>query len=302
MVQVLVGNGNIILGNAFHGGNSKDRFDHATYFSGCAPDVGNHLGWNYVYDNDFGRGPELSVNHQQNRCAPNTEILKAHFIFNNIVDCGPQRAIAINIYDLSYDTGEPEPEPTYFYNNIILNCGTLDLSDTNNIGWVPTLIANSGHARFYNNVLYNSEYMGFQNSAATLSTEFKNNIIVMNSTSPLADDRDHLYINDDNPSNSNISNNLFYDIGNSVTSIDDIDTNTNIINQDPQFANPAAIDFALNPTSPAINAGTNDLLFEVPAPSYAPINRDIKFILRSGQFDIGAYESIVDLIYENDFE
>ncbi len=283
------GSGNKILGNAIHGGRSKDRFDHATYFSGCADVVGNHLGWNYVYDNDFGRGPELSINHQEDRCAPDTQILKAHFIFNNIVDCSPQRAVAINVYDLSYDAGEPEPEPTFVYNNLFMNCGTLDKSNTDNIGWAPTIIANTGHTRFYNNVLYNSEYMGFQTSSNILSTEFRNNIVVMNSSSPL-DGRDDLFVNDNSPDKSNISNNLFFDKGNSVTKATDIDTNLNMVGLDPLFENPTLLDFRLQAGSPAIDSGASDLLFDVAPPDYAPVNRDIIYSIREGAYDMGIYE------------
>lgn len=283
------GSGNKILGNAIHGGRSRDRFDHATYFSGCAHEEGNHLGWNYVYDNDFGRGPELSINHQQNRCEPGTEILKAHFVFNNIVDCSPQRAVAINVYDLSYDAGEPEPEPTYVYNNLFLNCGTLDKSNTNHIGWAPAIIANTAHTRFYNNVLYNTEYLGFQVSGNILSTEFRNNIVVMNSSSPL-DGRDDLYLNIDSPAHSHISNNLFFDMGDSVTDSTDIDALVNLLGEDPLFVNPAGLDFRLRVDSPAIDAGASDLLFEVPAPAYAPITRDIIFAPRQGAYDLGSYE------------
>ncbi len=283
------GSGNKILGNAIHGGRSKDRFDHATYFSGCADIVGSHLGWNYVYDNDFGRGPELSINHQENRCAPDTQILKAHFVFNNIVDCSPQRAVAINVYDLSYDTGEAEPEPTFVYNNLFMNCGTLDKSNTEHIGWAPTIIANTAHTRFYNNVLYNSEYLGFQTSSNILSTEFRNNIVVMNSSSPL-DGRDDLFVNDSSAGRANISDNLFFDMGDSVTKATGIDESLNIVGLDPLFENPDILDFRLQSGSPAINSGANDLLFDVPAPDYAPINRDIIYAVREGAYDLGIYE------------
>ncbi|MGV6853212.1 MAG: hypothetical protein ACWA5R_13695 [bacterium] len=297
------GSGSKLLGNAIHGGNSKDRFDHGSYFSGCAPIEGNHLGWNYYYDNDFGRGPLMAINHQENRCIPDVEILKAHFVFNNIADCSSQRATAINVYDLSYDIGEPEPEPTYVYNNLFLNCGTLDLSNQLNIGFAPAVIANSAHSRFYNNVIYNSEYVGFAITSNILSVRFQNNIIVMDSSSPL-DGRDDKYIQDQSNGLSTISNNLLFDKGNSTTDISDIDTVANIVGQNPLFNNPASGDFTLSSNSPAIDAGTNNLLFEVSPPNYAPINRDIEYILRSSNYDIGAHEYRVDpgLVFQNSFE
>lgn len=294
------GGGSRILGNAIHGGRSGSRFDHATYFSGCADEVGNHLGWNYVHDNDFGRGPELSINHQGDRCEPGTEILKAHFVFNNIVDCSPQRAVAINVYDLSFDEGETPPEPTYVYNNVFANCGTLDLEDTDNVGWAATVIANTADTRFYNNVLYNSEYLGFRASGGIISSHFRNNIVVMDSSS-LLDGRDDLYVDLEEPADVTLTDNLFHDKGTGTTSDAGIDAGANIVGPDPEFLNPAAFDFSIRTTSPAFNSGASDLLFEVPAPDYAPINRDIRFVLRNGPFDMGAFEQQM-LIFVDRFQ
>ncbi len=289
------GNGNKIFGNAIHGGRSGWRLDHGTYFSGCADIEGNYLGWNYVYDNDFGRGPELSVNHQEDRCAPNTQILKSHFIFSNIVDCMPQRATVINVYDLSYDPGEEEPEPIFIYNNIFANCGTLDFNDTDNVGWAPASITqpSRGHSRFYNNTFYNMHYVGFQVGSGELSSYFRNNIMVMNSSGVLADSRAHQYVINGNRGKSNtvISDNLFYDIGANTMNLADLDTATNVEGQNPLFVNPSDFDFNLKKESPAINAGVNDLIFEVQAPAFAPVSKDIFGRERSGKYDLGAVES-----------
>ena len=297
------GNGEVILGNSIHSGNSKDRFDHGSYFSGCSPVEGNRLGWNYYYNLDFGRGPLISINHQQDRCIPGVEIIKSHFIFGNIVDCSAQRATALNVYDLSYDLGEPEPEPTYVYNNLFVNCGTLDLSNQSNVGYAPALKANSGHARFYNNVIYNSEYIGFKVSNKVLSTYFQNNIIVMNSSSPL-DGRDDKYVDDQSPASSVIRDNLFYDKGNSTTDASGIDAVLNIIGEDPKFNDPVNGNFTLSSSSPAINLGSNNLIFEVSPPAYAPIDRDITFMPRIGLIDLGAYEYSIDydVLFDNNFE
>jgi len=282
------GNGNRILGNAIHGGNSKNRFDHATYFSGCAPVKGNHLGWNYVYDNDFGRGPELSINHQQNRCEPDVEILKSHYVFNNIVDCSPQRAVALNVYDLSYDSGEEPPEPTYVYNNLILNCGTLDTENTQHIGWAPALLGRT-YVHIFNNVIYNAQYTGYQ-SGEVIESSFKNNIIVMDSSDPL-DGRDHRYIRDNSDGVAQIENNLFFDKGNGKISALQIDESKNLVGADPLFSNPEGGDFTLQQESPAIDSGANDVDLAAMhnPPQYAPLNRDMKLVLRYN-FDIGAFE------------
>lgn len=290
------GDANKIFGNAIHGGRSGWRLDHATYFSGCSPIEGNYLGWNYIYDNDFGRGPIISINHQQDRCAPDTEILKSHFIFNNIVKCDLQRAKAVGVYDLSYDEGEPEPEPIFIYNNIFSNCGTLDLVDKSNVGWSPSFGTSSsrGHSRFYHNILYNGNYVGFQIGVGELSTYFKNNIIVMNSSGILGDTRPHQYIINDNfgKINTDVSNNLFYDIGEKTMNLNDLDLGINWEGLDPLFVDPNNLDFSLNELSPVIDKGSNDLIFDVPLPSFAPISKDMFGNNRVGNYDLGAIEGV----------
>lgn len=297
------GDGNVILGNAIHGGRSGWRLDHATYFSGCATVEGSQLGWNYVYDNDFGRGPELSVNHQQERCETGVQVLKSHFIFNNIVDCLPQRAVATNIYDLSYNDGEEEPGPIFIYNNVFTNCGTLDLEDTMNVGWAPVVTINTerGHSRFYHNVFYNGNYVGLNISyndqvnpnSNALSTYFRNNIVVMNSSGILGDSRAHQYvINNGDPTVTSISDNLFYDMGANEMNLNDLDLATNTEGLNPLFTDAENLDFSLQADSTAINAGATDLVLDAdPAfPSYAPISRDMFGNLRDGQPDLGALE------------
>ena len=279
------GNGNTVLGNAAHGGRSGNRLDHAIYLNGCAPDEGNYVGWNYLYDNDFGRGPILVVNHQENRC-DSSEILKSHFIFNNIIDCNPQRSRAIGIYDLSYDSGEPEPDPTYVYNNIVMNCGTYDPSDSE-VGHAPAMYHNNGHARFYNNIFHNSGYVGFSagGSSLKLSTHFRNNIVTMTQDFP-GNGGTTEYVEVDE--NTYLSNNLYYGNGDYPSCAGCPEDMENVNNEDPLFVNPVAVNFQLQEFSPAIDAGTADLLFEFLPPYYAPITRDIHLILRESPYDLGA--------------
>ncbi|CAM2063718.1 Disaggr-assoc domain-containing protein [Sulfidibacter corallicola] len=281
------GNGNTVLGNAAHGGRSGNRLDHAIYLNGCAPDEGNYVGWNYLYDNDFGRGPILVVNHQENRC-DSSEILKSHFIFNNIIDCNPQRSRAIGIYDLSYDSGEPEPDPTYVYNNIVMNCGTYDPNDSE-VGSAPAMYHNNGHARFYNNIFHNSGYVGFSagGSSLKLTTHFRNNIVTMTQDFPgNGGTTDYVEVDE----NTHLSNNLYFGNGDYPTCGGCAEDAENVNNEDPLFVNPAATNFQLQELSPAIDAGTADLLFEFLPPHYAPITRDIHLILREGRYDLGATE------------
>ncbi len=280
------------LGNNLHGMRSGNRFDHGVYFSGCSPNEGIKFGWNYLHDNDFGRGPVISVNHQEDRC-PAGIPLKAHFIFNNIVDCSLQRSTGVGIYDLSYDAGESEPEPTYVYNNLMLGCGTYDPTDSH-VQWTPTMYHSNGHARFYNNTLYDSGYLGFStgDSPFALSTHFKNNIVHMNPNFP--SDMGNFYIHtglyDSHPNKNYFSYNLYFGLEEYAPCGDCVEESNNIIGQDPLFINPANFNFELQEGSPAIDMATNDLVFEVAPPAYASINRDLSHVFRVGQFDIGALE------------
>jgi len=297
------GDGNKFIGNAVHGGNSQSRYDHGIYLSGCADNSGAEVGWNHFYDNDFGRGPIIVVNHQDDRCAEG-QVLDAHFIFNNIVDCSVQRSRAIGISDLSYDDGEEEPEPTYVYNNVSIGCGTYDGTDLANIGWAHAMYHSArGSAHFYNNTLYNSGYIGIKIGENTISSSVKNNIIHM--TSDIPGPTGNHYIQLDEESEVSLSNNLFYGLGDYSPCLNCVTDLDNINNLDPMFVDVANNNFNLHDASPAIDMGTSDLPFEIDPPSYAPINRDINYVLRSSTPSIGAYEymtTILEVEHINDLK
>ena len=102
----------------------------------------------------------------------------------------------------------------------------------------------------------------------------------------------------DNEPVVSLSNNLYYGIGNySPCANCPVDQN-NLNNQDPLFVDPANLDLELQTNSPAIGAGTANLVFEVAPPSYAPIDRDMKFLLRNAIPSLGAYESTTTVSLE----
>ncbi len=296
-----------ILGNAIHGGRSKNRLDHAIYISGAPVEEGTHVGWNYIYDNNFLRGPEISINHQEDRVPVGLNV-KSHFIFSNIVDCNPQRATVINVYDLSYDEGDPlDPEPVFIYNNIFLNSGVKDYSDMN-IGYAHAFQVTGDHTRIYNNLFYDSAFHGatFGGVPGHYSHEFVNNMIIMNSDVEVTHDKHYYLTHYDTEGKINIEKNIFYDIGTRgvghymdwIKGAKGYDKSINITGENPHFVNPTSnpleLDYSLKPGSPAIDSGESNLVDVDKLPKYAPVTRDIFFRERKGKFDIGAVEYLND--------
>ncbi len=158
-----------VYGNSVHGGTTANRLDHAIYISGCDPGGGNHLGWNYIHDNDFDRGPMVVINHQESRC-PSTEYVRSHKIFSNFVDCTGSPSRGIGVYDLSWDGGsETEPEAPIIFNNIVLGCGGTGQ---------PAMYQNAAHTEFINNTILGSEGDGIQiDGSRVISSKVVNNIL-----------------------------------------------------------------------------------------------------------------------------
>lgn len=251
------GSGARIYGNAIHGGRSHWRLDHAIYLSGAPVEDGSYIGWNYIFDNDFGRGPEIAVNHQDNR-VPSNEYVKSHYIFNNIVDTNPQRATIINIYDLSWDEGEAnQPEPIYIYNNLFFNAGHLDTVDTYNNGWAAAMVVSRDHSRFYNNIFYNSSYMGIQignGVSGAFSCNIQNNVFHFNSDiDNIPSDRQDRYYTSISASEDlyTLKDNYFYSTGSRSYKYQyggkrPLNTRTNTVNSDVGFTDPENMDFSLS--------------------------------------------------------
>lgn len=226
-----------VFGNRVHGGETGNRLDHAIYLSGCSPNEGIEVGYNYIHDNNFGAGPMIVVNHQDERCSPDVR-LAAHKIYSNFIDCQKYPSRAIGLYDQSWDPktdSSGEPEPTYVFNNITHSCGDKRQ---------PVFYQNSAHGRWYNNTLYNSLGNGLSVSGErVLSTEIINNIFHMKLPNLK-------YFNVTNGKYI-VTNNLYYGAG------PDNGLDAKPVNLDPNmYVTPYKLEARLWPTSPAINAGS----------------------------------------------
>lgn len=249
-----------VFGNSIHGGETGNRLDHAIYLSGCAPNAGNEVAYNYIHNNNFGAGPMIVVNHQDERCPSNVR-LAAHKIHSNFIDCQNYPSRAIGLYDQSWDPKTDtagEPEPTYVYNNVTHSCGD---------NGQPVFYQNSAHGRWYNNTLYNSLGNGLSVAGnRVITTEVINNIF--HQKSPDSD-----YFNISNGSYV-VSNNLYYGAGK------DNGIDSSPINADPDmYVTQYKLEVRLWPTSPAIKSGS--------IATMSIVNSDYKGIMRVTS-DIGA--------------
>ena len=129
-------------------------------------------------------------------------------------------------------------------------------------------------------------------SEDSAETNIYNNIFWLNTT--ILGNGSDVYINDDVNANAAGSEvNLFNnDIGDFfslcqdiLTCIADVSTGSNI-NEDPDFVNPAGLDFKLMRRSPAIDAGDDT------APSLPVTDFDGNPRITNGQTDMGAFEFI----------
>lgn len=144
----------LILGNSVHGARSGNKLDHAIYIDGCQNLAGGEVAYNYIYDNDVGKGPLLVDNHQNERCDNNSEFMKSNHWHSNVISAEAYKTRCLGIYDLSWDAGESqEPDPAYVYNNTFIECGD---------GWSGALYHLNGHAFIFNNTFINSRGKSIQ--------------------------------------------------------------------------------------------------------------------------------------------
>jgi hypothetical protein len=160
-----------VYGNSCHGGRSSKKLDHAIYLSGNPTDKsGTLLGWNYIYDNSFDRGPLIIVNHQDKRI-PCDAYCKQHRIHSNLIDGRNYPSRGIGIYHMGWndEQDEHEPEAALIFNNILIGCGHARGA---------ALYALNGKSHWFNNTAIMCEGTVFEvGTKKLLSIHFNNNIL-----------------------------------------------------------------------------------------------------------------------------
>ncbi len=284
-----------MLGNSAHGGRSGSKMDHAIYPGGCpSGDRGIVLGWNHIYDNNFDRGPLVSVNSEGTRCHDSlgvgvNEYIKTVTIRNNYIDCATNASRAITIFNMSYETGDIIEPEAYLYNNMIVSCGRIDGNGNH-----PAAIGQNGHIHYWNNTFFNSHghsldlmRRGNSDNEPTLSFDIQNNIFYETENDLL----EYIHLDDAYPisptvANVTVLNNVYYGKGGSYR--DWIQDTNNLIDDigrvetDPLFTNSANSNFTLQSTSPAINTG---ITLPLVSTDFLGITRP-----QGSAYDIGAYE------------
>lgn len=216
-------------------------------------------------------------------------------IFNHIYDC----TFGVAAMSSSGGTGQE----AFIVGNVIhdihhANDGTGFFAP--NSGWSNAGIMLVGVPKHYivNNTIYNVD-AGI-NSPGPNALYMENNIIA-NVTEANCQ---HVYI-ENSPNNSWMKNGLFYQNGQDVRirwgstkyTLGSFQSATgkatNCLNVDPKFVNPAADDFHLQSSSPAINKGLTSQVFDRFQSIHGiDIRKDLESTKRplGGAWDIGAYE------------
>ncbi len=260
-----------VLGNRVWGGRTGNKLDHAIYSSACSQDT--EMAFNHIYDNSFDSGPLLSLNYESSRCSAG-EYAGNMYMHDNFLDASNYPVRCIYIYDQGYREGEPVIPKTYIYNNIFYNCGSP------NDG---ALSFQNGNGEIYNNTFYNTRTYAISFNFALSTVSIMPSIIIKNNIFYNGITSNGYYQGATRVTSLTGSNNLYYGLGQFSGSED-----SNPINGNPLFVNPAALDFHLRSSSPAIRAGSltiNNVL-----------TRDFEGTYRTkdGFIDLGAYEYIVN--------
>ena len=169
-----------------------------------------------------------------------------------------------------YESTTPKPERVTVRNSIVHHCGLKTPS-------TAAIVLTGGDSNAaYNNVLYSNSGHGIVNMSGTNAKIYNNTVYGGLQTG--------IYVQA-SAKNADVRNNIAY--GNATTQILDQGSGTTLSNNmtnDPHFVNASARNFSLQPTSPAIDAGT----------ALSFVTMDIKRSSRpqGGSYDLGAYEGL----------
>ena len=244
--------------------------DHGIYIDGCQDIDGAEIAYNYLWDNDVGRGPLMVDNHQNTRCSADVYMKSNHW-HHNLVSAENYPSRCLGIYDLSWDSGESsEPDPAYIYNNIFIGCGD---------DWNGALYHNNGYALIFNNTFINSRGTSIQ-IYDNASDERMLGVTIVN----------NLMIQDQGVTQSAIENNgsdeslitvdhNFYENSPSYTSDDNAVSGAADLTVNQVSYNPVIV----NTGSPIINQGSSSVS--------ATVSVDFYGMDRNDTYDIGAVEN-----------
>ncbi len=202
-----------VLGNVVTGGRTGSKMDHAIYAKGCPDTI--EIAWNYVFDNNFNRGPLIMINYEGFRCDEGEYNYLSSVHDNEIHATNWDGCRCIGVYDLSSD-GTDQTALAKVYNNIIFDGGRSASSEA--------LYQADGRAWFYNNTISGCRAYALNVYNNSDTTRFENNIILMNNDASG-------YV-EGTIGNFKSDRNCYYGLG---AYIDGDDQHP--INADPKFAN-----------------------------------------------------------------
>ena len=244
-----------ILGCKIHD-NTGSKLDHAIYIDLQWASVDNHdieIAYNHIYNQGGGSG--IQVYHGTS----------VYSIYN--VSIHHNRIHGIDRWGIDLASGQVT---TGFevYNNVLYDMANGGESER---GAIRLIGGNLDGLKVFNNTLYDFELVGISFDNYGSGVEVKNNIIrALSAQSYIAGDC----------SSAAVSNNLWYGAG-SAPSCD-----SDPVNSDPLFVNPAAGDLHLTADSPCKDTGTPT----VSGSGVVTTDFDGNPRPQGDEYDIGAYE------------
>ena len=250
--------------------DENNNQDHVFYLSNRTggPFEAYEVGWNYITDNQVGYGYHV---FDQSPYGGYMGIIKFH---DNVAVRQRRAGLHFSV--------SPEYNNIDAYNNLLIDCGQ---DPSGGLSVEVSGGAPGTHVRFYNNTIYGGIASGdgavaIYNSSAQFSYlgtwEWVNNIVVDTKNIPFS------YYTD-NHELTLVRNNIWYN-GGDGNPASPPSWDTNPITSNPLFVNPSLNNFALQSTSPAINAGSS-LVSSI-------VNKDFFGLTRpqGAGYDIGAFE------------